>query len=118
MTHQCSIDWSIDDYKDETEPEEHWELRKAFMKVHKGRFSEEYLVALARTFTNIEFMGCSYPAPVMIRIAELSKEVAKKYRESKKDKLQRTFVTASHAAENKIKKRQSDTASSISNKKS
>lgn len=40
----------------------------------------------------------------MIRIAELSKDVAKTYRESKKDKLKRTFVTASNAAENKISK--------------
>lgn len=38
----------------------------------------------------------------MVRIAELSKDVAKKYREVKKTKLQRTFVTASNAAENKI----------------
>lgn len=38
----------------------------------------------------------------MVRIAELSKEVAKEYRDSKKDKLKRTFVTASTAAESKI----------------
>lgn len=40
----------------------------------------------------------------MIKIAELSKDVAKKYREIKKTKLQRTFVSASDAAENKISK--------------
>lgn len=40
----------------------------------------------------------------MIRIAELSKEVAKDYREVKKTKLQRTFVTASDAAESKASK--------------
>lgn len=40
----------------------------------------------------------------MIKIAELSKDVAKKYRENKKSKLQRTFVSASNAAENKISK--------------
>lgn len=44
---------------------------------------------------------CSYPAPVMVRIAELSKDVAKDYREMKKTKLQRTFVTGSNAAESK-----------------
>lgn len=38
----------------------------------------------------------------MVRIAELSKEVAKDYRDSQKNKLKRTFVTASNAAENKI----------------
>lgn len=40
----------------------------------------------------------------MLRVAELSKDVAKKYREVKKTKLQRTFVSASNAAENKISK--------------
>lgn len=38
----------------------------------------------------------------MVRIAELSKEVAKDYREGQKDKLKRTFVSASNAAESKI----------------
>lgn len=40
----------------------------------------------------------------MVRIAELSKDVAKDYRESNKDKLKRTFVSASNAAESKISK--------------
>ncbi|RZC34369.1 uncharacterized protein BDFB_002164, partial [Asbolus verrucosus] len=102
MTQTFPTDWDIEKYRDDTDPEEHWLLRKEFMKVHKGKFPEDYLVALAKTFTNIEFMGCSYPAPLMLRIAELSKDVAKTYREIKKTKLQRTFVSASNAAENKI----------------
>lgn len=40
----------------------------------------------------------------MIRVAELSKDVAQNYRESNKDKLKRTFVSASNAAESKISK--------------
>jgi len=116
MTLTYPTNWEVEQYKDDTEPEEHWELRKAFMETHKGKFSEEYLVALARTFANIEFMGCSYPAPVMVKIAELSKDVAKKYREIKKTKLQRTFVTASNAAENKIKKRGSDPGTYTANR--
>lgn len=40
----------------------------------------------------------------MVKISELSKDVAKDYREMKKTKLQRTFVSASDAAENKISK--------------
>lgn len=40
----------------------------------------------------------------MIRIAELSKDIAKNYRDSNKDKLKRTFVSASNAAESKISK--------------
>ncbi|KAL1494666.1 hypothetical protein ABEB36_010232 [Hypothenemus hampei] len=117
MTQTFSTDWDVDKYKDDTEPEEHWELRKSFMEKHKEKFSEDYLVALARTFTNIEFLGCSYPPAVMIRIAELSKDVAKDYRETQKNKLQRTFVSAQNAAENKIKKRQADPGSYISNTK-
>lgn len=58
MAKTYPTDWDIEDYKDDNEPEHHWELRKEFMKQHKGTFSEDYLVALARTFTNIEFMGC------------------------------------------------------------
>ncbi|XP_044750871.1 partner of xrn-2 protein 1-like [Coccinella septempunctata] len=105
MTQTYPTNWDVDKYKDDTEPEQHWELRKEFMEVHKGKFSEDYLVALARTFANVEFMGCVYPAAVMIRISELSKDVAHKYREIKKTKLQRTFVTASSAAESKAKRK-------------
>ncbi|XP_018325780.1 partner of xrn-2 protein 1-like [Agrilus planipennis] len=101
MTQKFKTNWDVDKYYDETEPEEHWQLRKEFMTVHQDKFPEDYLVALAKAFTNIEFMGCVYPAPLMIRIGELSKDVAKKYRDIKKTKLQRTFVTASSAAENK-----------------
>lgn len=104
MTETYPTDWDIDKYKDDNDVEEHWQLRRQFMEAHKGKFSEEYLVALATTFTNVEFMGCSYPGPVMVRIAELSKDIAKQYREIKKTKLQRTFVSASNAAENKISK--------------
>ncbi|XP_056646476.1 partner of xrn-2 protein 1 [Diorhabda sublineata] len=103
MTKSYPTNWDVEKYRDEVEPEHHWELRKRFIETHKGKFSEDYLVALAKTFTNIEFMGCSYPPNLMIRIAELSKDVAKDYRNEKKSKLQRTFVSASSAAENKIK---------------
>lgn len=51
-------DWDVEKYYDETEPELHWELRKEFMEQNKTTFAEDYLVALARTFSNMEFMGC------------------------------------------------------------
>lgn len=107
-TKSFSTDWDIEDYYEDTEPEEHWELRKEFMTAHKDKFPEDYLVALARTFTNIEFLGCIYPAELMVKIAALSEDVAKNYREKKKTKLQRTFVTASNAAENRFTSRKSD----------
>ena len=58
MTKTFDTNWDIYDYYDETEPEHHWELRKAFMERHKNKFPEEYLVALAKAFSNIEFLGC------------------------------------------------------------
>jgi hypothetical protein len=36
--------WDIDDYRVEYEPEDHWELRKAFMVKHKNDFEEDELV--------------------------------------------------------------------------
>ncbi|KAK9885474.1 hypothetical protein WA026_010966 [Henosepilachna vigintioctopunctata] len=103
---QCyPADWDVDDYRDDTEPEQHWLLRKEFMCIHKGEFSEDYLVALAIAFAKIEFMGCVYRAPLMIRISKLSEDVAKQYREIKKTKLQNTFVTASCAAVSEAKRR-------------
>nr|CAI5869067.1 unnamed protein product [Callosobruchus analis] len=108
MANKYPTNWDIEKYRDDTEPEHHWELRKAFMNAHRGKFQEDYLVALAKAFTNVEFLGCIYPGPLMVRIAELSKDVAKEYREIKKTKLQRTFVSGSNAAENKIKRRRTD----------
>lgn len=37
----------------------------------------------------------------MARVSAMSQDVVKKYRDSKKNKLQRTFVSGSNAAENK-----------------
>lgn len=59
MTQTFPTDWDIDAYYDETEPEEHWHLRREFMETHQDKFPEDYLVALAKAFTNIEFMGCT-----------------------------------------------------------
>lgn len=99
-----STDWDVDKYYDETEPELHWELRREFMVVNKEKFPEPYLVALAKTFSNMEFMGCSYPPELMARVSAMSRDIVQKYREDKKSKVQRTFVTASSAAESKAKR--------------
>lgn len=69
--------WDVEKYRDVHECEEHWQLRKAFMEKWKNNFPEERLICLARVYTNIEFMGCRYPAPVMQQIAQLSFEVNK-----------------------------------------
>ncbi|XP_061390685.1 uncharacterized protein LOC133326025 [Musca vetustissima] len=100
-------DWDVEVYRREYESEEHWLLRKRFMEVHKDKFPEDKLVCLAQVFTNMEFMGCKYPAETMAMVAELSKEVAKEFREGRANRLKRTFVAASDAAEARAKGRRS-----------
>ncbi|XP_067617398.1 NF-kappa-B-repressing factor [Eurosta solidaginis] len=98
-------DWDLDYYRADHESEEHWQMRRRFMEMHKDKFPEERLVCLAAVFTNMEFMGCRYPAETMRLVAELSKEVVKDYRKSRESKLKRTFVAASEAAEARVKAR-------------
>ncbi|RVE53619.1 hypothetical protein evm_001760 [Chilo suppressalis] len=97
------VNWNPEKYREEHESDEHWELRKAFMVRWKNDYPEERLVCLARVFTNMEFMGCRYPPEIMHEVAGLSHEVAQSYRNSRKTKLQRTFVSASTAAEDRAK---------------
>ena len=106
MTQQdFATDWDIDYYCTDYESDEHWQLRRKFMDVHKDKFPEDRLVCLAQTFINIEFMGCKYPDDTMRQVAELSKDVAKEFRESRSTKLKRTFVGAAEAAEMRVKGR-------------
>ncbi|KAJ2941878.1 hypothetical protein O0L34_g10691 [Tuta absoluta] len=94
----------VDSLRTEHESDEQWEVRRNFMMEHKDNFEEQELVTLAQLFTNIEFLGCRYPAQTMQRIAQLSEKVSAKYRDSRKNKLKRTFVQASDAAEQKAKR--------------
>ncbi|XP_038221396.1 partner of xrn-2 protein 1-like [Zerene cesonia] len=97
-----SID--VDSLRSEHESDEQWEVRRMFMLEHKDNFEEEELITLAQLFTNIEFLGCRYPPATMKRIAKLAEKVSAKYKESRKNKLKRTFVQASDAAEQKAKR--------------
>ena len=102
---EFDTDWDIDYYKVDYESEDHWNLRRQFMETHKKSFSEDELVCLAQVFCNVEFMGCRYPSETMQRVAELSEEVAREFREKRASKLKRTFVAASDAAEQRAKGR-------------
>lgn len=102
---EFDTNWDVEKYRREYESEEHWQLRKRFMDVHKDKFNEDKLVCLAQVFTNMEFMGCKYPAETMRMVGELSKEVAKEFRAERANRLKRTFVTASDAAEARAKGR-------------
>lgn len=100
-----NTDWSIDSYRTAYEPEEHWELRRTFMDRHQNVIPEDELVCLAQVFVNVELLHCRYPLETMERLRELSKGVADEYRNSRKNKLQRTFVSASDAAASKVQRR-------------
>lgn len=102
---EFSTDWDVEKYRREYESEEHWQLRKRFMEVHKDKFPEDKIVCLAQVFTNMEFMGCKYPSETMRMVAELSKDVAKDFRAERANRLKRTFVAASDAAEARAKGR-------------
>ncbi|XP_038217838.1 uncharacterized protein LOC119836536 [Zerene cesonia] len=98
-----NTNWDVEKYREEHESEDHWQLRRAFIERWKENYPEERLICLAQVFANIEFMGCRYPIETMQEVARLSKEVAINYRKQKKTKLQRTFVSASDAAEDRAK---------------
>ena len=79
-----------------------------------------FQVGLAQTFGNMEFMGCQYPqvtrshlklfgnAKIFLhqetqeRINELSFGIVNDFREGQKNKLKRTFVSGSDAANRKV----------------
>jgi len=100
MSHDQS--WDVEKYRSPHEPRHHWELKKKFMEHHKDRFPEEALVGLAQTFGNMEFMGCQYPQETQERINELSFGIVNDFREGQKNKLKRTFVSGSDAANRKV----------------
>lgn len=60
---------------------------------------EDEILCCAQLFVNIEFLGCRYATEIMQKIKLMSEEVPKirKYRESRRNKLKRTFVTAKDA---------------------
>lgn len=67
---------------------------------------EEEILCCAQLFVNIEFLGCRYAAEIMQKIHNMSNEVPqiRKYREIRKNKLKRTFVTAQDAIQAKYNK--------------
>ncbi|XP_058458829.1 NF-kappa-B-repressing factor-like [Malaya genurostris] len=97
--------WNIDDYRTIHEPDEHWDLRRTFMLRHQHAIPEDELVCMAQVFVNVELLHCRYPLETMERLKELSEGVANEYRASRRNKLQRTFVSASDAAASKVQRK-------------
>lgn len=95
----------LDKYRSEFECDEHWQLRKKFLAKHYDRFPEDELICLAQVFTNVEFLGCRYPKETMTLIAQLSEGIVESYRDKQKNRLSRTFVSATDAANTKVKRK-------------
>ncbi|XP_053695903.1 NF-kappa-B-repressing factor-like [Sabethes cyaneus] len=103
--YDANTNWNIDDYRTPYEPDEHWELRRLFMERHQLQIPEDELVCMAQVFVNVELLHCRYPLETMQRIKELSEGIANEYRASRRNKLQRTFVSASNAAALKVQRK-------------
>lgn len=103
MSVTYNTDWDVEKYRTEYESDEHWDLKKKFITKHKSNFPEDEILCLAQVFFNVEFMGCRYPDETMVLVANLSKEVAEEFRASRKNRIKRTFVQASDAAEMRAK---------------
>ncbi|CAG9806464.1 unnamed protein product [Chironomus riparius] len=104
---QSSDEVDFDVYRKEYESVEHWNLRKNFMIHHWDKIDdEEEILCCAQLFVNIEFLGCRYAAEIMQKIKLMSDDVPqiRKYRESRHNKLKRTFVTAQDAIQAKYNK--------------
>lgn len=69
--------------------------------VNKTVIDFDDLLCCAQLFINIEFLGCRYAPEVMKRIETMAAEVPeiRKYRQLKKNKCKRTFVTAKEAVQ-------------------
>ena len=105
-----NTDWYVDKYFSPHEPTHHWELRKKFMINNKGRFDEERLVCLAKTYANDEIMGWRYTLDKMELDEELAYGIVQTYREEQKGRLQRTFVSGADAAGAKVNKTKANTS--------
>lgn len=97
--------WDVEKYRREYESEDHWHLRQRFMEKNKHYIPEGKLVCLAQVFTNVELMGCKYPPATMETVERLAHDIMEEYRASRENRLKRTFITASSAAENRFKGR-------------
>lgn len=63
-----SENWDVEEYYDPTQPPNQWILKKAFIEQHKSNFPKYRLLALANTFSNMEFMGARYEQTIFISL--------------------------------------------------
>lgn len=80
MVHQNCPDMEnssedINNYRMKHESDKEWHMRRAFLLVHRGKFSDSRLLCLASCYINVECYGCRYPPALMRQLEELSAEL-------------------------------------------
>ncbi|XP_058116408.1 uncharacterized protein LOC131284733 [Anopheles ziemanni] len=98
ISEAVDTNWSIDSYRQPSDTNSFWNLKKWFMELHKETIPEDELITLAQAFANAEALGCCYPPELMDRLKRLGEPIARVYRNLKTNKCTPTFVPASDAA--------------------
>lgn len=52
--------WDVEQYRNEWESDEQWDLRKQFMLAYRDSIPEDKLVCWGQVFANIETYQCRY----------------------------------------------------------
>jgi len=95
--------WNIDEHKGVHESDEHWNLRRKFMERIQYQYPKMRVLSLSQVFANMEILGCRYPAATMELVTRLAEGISDEYRLSQGNFAQRTFMSASTAAEKRVK---------------
>ncbi|KAI1303058.1 hypothetical protein HDE_02359 [Halotydeus destructor] len=84
---EAEEDFDVEAQRKSWEIEDHWELRRDFLKAHKDKFPKNRLLCLAQMFVNVEILGTSYAASLMEEVSELSTDVEclEEFRRKKKE---------------------------------
>lgn len=98
-----SSSWCIEKYRNLYDSEDIWIFKEAFMRNHKESIPEDQLICLTQAMVNQELLGCRYPAALRQRIEELGGILLKQFRVMHKRRTNRTFVSASTAAQDYVK---------------
>jgi len=99
------------------QPPEHRKLKTLFIRKYRDRLERDELDCLAQVLVNVEFLGCSYPKEVMLRIEAMCSDILKEYRSGRKTNA-RTLVSAQSAIENRNAEKYRRTDQSTANVKS
>ncbi|RZF39073.1 hypothetical protein LSTR_LSTR006610 [Laodelphax striatellus] len=91
--------WTVDKYRDVTDTDEQWKLKKKFMLAHCESFPAERLLYWTQIFSNIIYQECSYPASIMTEVEKLSRTVFTSEHAILQNRLYRLLVEALRSGE-------------------